>query len=175
VTSELKNLTDGQLKLVPATRAMLKAELAGNHTQIYSRLNVSLPPCWPPELNDADSYVHFLYVLKTVPTAAGWGAHYAVNMQKVSTLVGTDGFVMPPDADGIVEIGYRILKPYRKQGMATCLARLLVEHAFAYNRVKCVIATTYPHLIASIGLLTKLGFAYDGEHEDGIIAYRLAR
>ncbi len=175
MTSELKNLTDGRLTLVPATITMLEAELAGDHTQVFTLLNVSAPPYWPPELNDADSYGHFLNVLKTAPGAEGWGAYYAIHTAPISALVGTGGFIAPPDNKGTVEIGYSILSPNRRQGLATRLSRLLVKKAFADKRVTSVIAHTYPHLIGSIGVLTNAGFLFDGEREGGTVAYCLNR
>ncbi len=175
MTSEPKNLTDGELTLVPATLVLLEAELAGNHSQVFNLLNVSAPSYWPPELNDVDSYGHFLNLLKTVPNAAGWGAYYAVQTKPTPALIGTGGFIAPPDANGVVEIGYSILNQYRRQGFATRLSRLLVKKAFADKRVTGVIAHTYPHLVGSIGVLTKVGFHFDGERDGGTVAYKLTR
>lgn len=168
-------LNDGQLMLVPATRTMIEAELAHNTVKLCKLLGTSAPPYWPPELNDDDSFTHFLNILNTAPDSAEWGAHYAIANHNGYVLVGTGGFVKPPDENGIVEIGYSILTPYRQQGYATQLARLLVKKAFADQRITYVIAKTYPHLIGSIDVLTKVGFDFDGKQDDGTIAYKLGR
>lgn len=175
MTLYTENLTDGQLTLVPATLAMLQAELDINHTQLFNHLDVSPPPYWPPELNDKDSFGHFLNILKTVLNSQGWGAYYAINSKPTRALVGTGGFVVPPDTEGSVEIGYSILRPNQRQGLATRLSRLLVNKAFSDHRVTKVIAHTYPHLIGSIGVLTKIGFQFEGEREDGTVVYKLNR
>lgn len=173
MTIDTHYLTDGQLTLVPATLAMLEAEQTLNHTKVFNSLGVSQPSYWPPELNDKDSFGHFLNILKTVPKSQGWGAYYAITSIGPRTLVGTGGFIAPPNTEGSVEIGYSILQPHRRQGFATRLSQLLVKKAFSNNLVNEVIAHTYPHLVGSIGVLNKVGFQFDGKREGDTVAYKI--
>ena len=82
---------------------------------------------------------------------------------------------MPPNEDGVVEIGYSILPKFRRQGYATRLVKLLVERAFKDERIKLVIAHTFPHLLGSIGVLKNAGFEFMGEVDEGKILFQLKR
>jgi RimJ/RimL family protein N-acetyltransferase len=70
-------------------------------------------------------------------------------------LIGIAGFVAPPAADGIVEIGYAIVREYQRRGFATEAVHALLAAAFADSRVTAVTATTFPDLASSIGVLVK--------------------
>ncbi len=81
-----------------------------------------------------------------------------------------------PDDDGSYMIGYSILPPFRRRGLASEGVASLVEAAFATGRISRVLAETYPHLIASIGVLEKNGFRFIGPGgEEGVIRYELRR
>jgi len=166
-------LTDSRIMMVPATLATLQTELAGDPA-LFGMLGVPSPPYWPPELNDADSFNHFIGMIEANPEALEWGAHYVLLVRPPRTLVASGGFIAPPDEHGCVEIGYSVLKPYRRQGIASALCKLLIKKAFADARVKAVKACTLPELTPSIGVLEKAGFAFTGEKE-GTLTYMLNR
>lgn len=84
------------------------------------------------------------------------------------TLVGTCAFKSPPVAEE-VEIAYFTFSGHEGRGIATCMARHLVELAFE-NGIVRVKAQTLMEKNASTRLLEKLGFSFAGvvEHpEDG--------
>ena len=166
----------GQLMLVPATNTHMKYELSHDYAALYHALDVAAPPYWPPDLNDDDSFRHFQNLLETTPEAAIWGAHYVVLREGDGqrTLVGNGGYVAPPDANGVIEIGYSILAPFRRRGHASGMCKILISQAFANPRVSKVIAHTLPDLVASIGVLKKAGFKRESE-ADGIVRFVLAR
>ena len=76
------------------------------------------------------------------------------------------GFHGPPDTDGWVEIGYRVVASRQREGLAEEAARALLTWAGVAG-VSGVKASVSPHNAASIGLLRKLGFIDAGcyEHE----------
>ena len=83
-------------------------------------------------------------------------------------LIGFCSFVGPPDAEGAVEIGYGIAPGFEGQGYATEAARLLIEQAFASDRVRRVRAHTLPERNASTRVLEKCGFQHCGELIDPV-------
>ncbi len=94
--------------------------------------------------------------------------------------MGSGGYKGPPDADGVVEIGYGLLPAWEGRGLATEAARELVRRAFADPRVGAVAAETLPHLVGSIRVMEKCGMTFErrkpaqGE-EPEIVRYRVAR
>ena len=133
------------------------------------------PTSWPPELNDEDSFNHFFNVLKTLLDADTWNAYYAIGITSGRKLVGSGGFVFPPNEEGMLEIGYSILPEDGRKGIASRLTGFLVNKAFPDERITYVYTTTYPHLVGAIGVLEKNGFKYDGDRDEGIIAYKRYR
>ncbi len=81
-------------------------------------------------------------------------------------VVGHGGFHEPPDADGVVEIGYTVVEAARGRGLAQQAVRLLLERARASGRVRVVRGCTAPDNAASHAVLARCGFVHVGEVED---------
>lgn len=153
----------GNVSIVAATKAMLDAEDHGGEA-IAALLGVTAPVEWPPEHNDADSRAWFRGILAAHPDEPGCGAWYLIADNR---LCGTCGFKGPPDAAGVVEIGYSVLPIEQRRGHATAGVRLLVARAFRDSRVTEVAAETLPSLPPSQGVLLKCGFTLSSRrHED---------
>jgi [ribosomal protein S5]-alanine N-acetyltransferase len=87
-------------------------------------------------------------------------------------LVGVCGFKGPP-VDGTVEIAYGTFSGFEGQGIATEMARFLVERARESGEVTRVIGHTLPERNASTSILAKLGMSFAGEaEEDGMAVWR---
>ena len=158
-----------------ARPAIVRADLEGR-AALAEALGVGVPDSWPPELYDDDARAFALARLEAAPEEFGWWHHYVVETDPVPTLAGIAGFKGPPDADGVVEVGYSILPERRRRGLATEAVGALVAKAFATDGVRSVVAETYPGLEASIGVLEKLGFEKAGAgSEPGVVRYRLQR
>jgi RimJ/RimL family protein N-acetyltransferase len=140
-------------------------------------LELAIDPGWPPQLYDRAAVEWGLALLEGDPDAAGWGPHYfAIGRGRVGLLVGAGGFKGKPDASGEVEIGYSIVASHRGKGLATAAAEGMVARAFADPRVTAVIAQTLPSLRASIRVLEKAGFHWDGEgDEKGVVRFIIKR
>src|ERR1044072_5590128 len=87
-------------------------------------------------------------------------------------VIGTAGFVGPPDSAGSVEIAYGIVPDYEGRGYATEAAAALVAFARSDTRVRALCAHTLPARNASTRVLEKCGFRLTGEMHhptDGLI------
>jgi RimJ/RimL family protein N-acetyltransferase len=79
--------------------------------------------------------------------------------------IGTCAFKSPP-VDGRVEIAYFTFPDHEGQGLATEMARQLVQLAHETDRSLVVAAQTLPHENASTSILRKLGFNCVGTAQD---------
>ncbi len=83
--------------------------------------------------------------------------------------VGACSFKAPPK-DGHVEIAYFTFPGFEGRGIATAMAKQLIEVARATDRDLVVLAQTLPEMNASTRILHKLGFTHRGtvvHPEDG--------
>lgn len=150
------DILTARLVLRPATAVTLRADLAGR-AGLARALDAHVPDDWPPDLYDADAIGWTIRALERDPAAADWLGYYFLRAADPNVLIGVGGFKGPPDGDGVVEIGYSIVRSERRRGFATEASRGLLDHAFSDDRVRRVAAETLPDLVASIGVLVKLG------------------
>jgi ribosomal-protein-alanine N-acetyltransferase len=109
--------------------------------------------------------------LKSHPAARGWWTYLFIHTPD-QTLIGLGGYKGEPNEDGVVEIGYEIAPAYRRRGLAMEAARGMIDHAFAHDHIKAVLAHTLPEQNASTRVLEKLGMKQTGtvnDPEDGEI------
>lgn len=137
-----------------------------------------MPASWPPEFLDSPSLEFILERLGKGPEQASWWLYFAILVHGPGgrTLIGSAGYKGPPSADGMLEVGYGIVREQQRQGYASEAVRGLLAHAFALSAVNRVIAETLPELVASIGVLRKCGFRLTGPgSEPGVIRFELTR
>lgn len=166
-----------RLDLVPATPVLTRAAL-GPPDLLATSIDAAVPASWPPQYLDAAALEFTLARLAQGPEQAGWWMHFIVlrEGEKGRTLVGTGGYVGPPNAAGIVEIGYGIVPDHQRRGYASEAVRGMVRGAFDHPAVATVVAHTLPELAPSIGVLKKCGFRLTGPGaEEGTIRFELAR
>jgi len=90
------------------------------------------------------------------PDLAEWYG-FIVELES-NTVVGTMGFKMPPDEEGLIEIGYGIHHTFQGKGYATEMAVALIDWAFQQKNVKGITATNVlKNNHPSIKILEKLG------------------
>jgi RimJ/RimL family protein N-acetyltransferase len=157
-----------RLELIPASEEALRGELTGS-AALAAALHCEVPSTWPPDLYDADAVNYSLNWLLAHPAQAAWSFYYIVRRGHAngrSLLIGAGGFKGPADAEGVVEIGYSIVRDHQRLGYATEAVEGWLRFAFASKEVKTVIGQTLPSLIASIGVLEKLGFRFAGAGSD---------
>ncbi len=168
-----------RLRLVAATAALLRAELAGPDV-LAAALGTTVPPHWPPELYDRDAVLHSLAAAEaSAHDPPRWGSWYVVEPSadgQSDTLAGVCGFHGPPTGEGDVEVGYSLLPAFRGRGYATEAVRALASFAFADPAVRRVAAETLPHLGASIRVMERAGFApADDPSSPEVVRYELPR
>ena len=104
--------------------------------------------------------------LRADPAELPWLYRAAV-LRATGEVVGRGGLHAPPDADGTVEIGYRVVPSWRRQGIATEIATALVDQARDGGAVRCLASTT-PDNAASQAVIRRLGFVRTGEQMDEV-------
>jgi [ribosomal protein S5]-alanine N-acetyltransferase len=97
-----------------------------------------------------------------------------VTREQPSILIGTLGGL--PRTETEAEVGYGILPPWQRQGLATEGLLALLEEIRRRKSVLTFTAQTFPHLVASVRVLEKCGFAQAGAgDEEGTVRYRRGR
>ena len=108
--------------------------------------------------------------LTTDPSSARWIVRAAV-AEPEGWVVGYAGFHGPPDALGMVEVGYSVAEPYRRQGYGRAILTALLRRAANEPGVSIVRATISPDNIASLATIRRFAFTPVGEQwddEDGL-------
>jgi len=121
-----------------------------------------------PEEFLADTWLWSLRLGQLVgePDQAPWLVR-AVLDPDARIVVGHAGFHGPPDGDGMVEVGYRIVPAHRRQGYARAALHELLAFARAHG-VRRARASISPDNVASLALVAGEGFVQTGEHWDEI-------
>lgn len=99
------------------------------------------------------------------PESAAWVAWLALDGAS-NRLVGYTGFHGPPDANGMVEVGYSVLPELRRRGYATAILGALLSSASDVPEVRVVRATISPQNTASLAVIAKFPFVEVGEQWD---------
>ena len=111
------------------------------------------------------------------PASAAWITGVVWDPER-GVAVGRAGYHGPPDAAGMVEVGYSIDPQYRRQGYARAALRALLARAAAEPPVRTFRATIAPDNLASRDLVLAHGLTEVGEQwddEDGLeIVYEVA-
>lgn len=167
-----------RLLFVAASPALLQAELSSTN-ELARMLNVAIPADWPPGEYDQDAMHFFLDQLVTGgPDVAGWYSWYVVAYptgNKPATLVAGAGYFGPPNAFGVLEIGYSVSAGWQRRGLATEIVTTLVGQGWQHLQVKQIIAHTLPENVASIGVLTKNGFLPTASDDPEKLCFELFR
>ena len=143
-----------QMELVEATPELLHHALAGNKA-LSRHLGAEVPLHWTEFAPRSLEYT--LTQLGKGPEQTGWWTYFPIWLPD-QILVGSCGFKGPPDATGIVEIGYETAVTYRGRGMASRMARLLTQDAWSDERVRTIQAHTLAKENPSTAILRRLGF-----------------
>jgi RimJ/RimL family protein N-acetyltransferase len=104
------------------------------------------------------------------PASAAWVTGVIWDEQR-QLAVGRAGYHGPPDANGMVEIGYAVEPAHRRQGYARAALEALLRRAAEEPAVRRVRATITPDNDASYRLAAQYGFVKVGEQwddEDGL-------
>ena len=160
VTSSIQRIATKSLHLVPQTREDARASVE----QMPADERAQVSPAWLAQLDRSSSIDPRIHGFLLVSLDNGG-------------LVGHCGFTGPPNADGTIEIAYRVDAEHRCKGYATEAAGALVSYAFEHGPARIVRAHTLPEPDASTRVLLKCGFQRTGEvnHPDDGLVWRWER
>ncbi len=99
------------------------------------------------------------------PAVNPWLLRIAV-LRATGEIVGLVNFHAPPDADGMVEIGYRVLPAYRRHGYAREMAATMWAYAASHPDVRVLRATFAPDNAGSRAIVEGAGLRHVGEQDD---------
>lgn len=126
-----------------------------NLEELVSRLPIAVPEEWPTD--EIKSILPFyIEKLEKDPSILGWGPWLIIDYHN-REIIGNAGFKGNPDVDGVIEVGYQILKNYQKQGYGYEAVYSLINWAFLHDNVKSIVAECDDSNIGSIRILEKLG------------------
>jgi ribosomal-protein-alanine N-acetyltransferase len=156
----------GVLEFMPATLRVLR-HLAADPEDFAEQYGIRLH-----ELSQdiAEHSLNFLksFAYETRPDHLG----YLVFEGESQQMVGTCSFKGRP-LEGVVEIAYYTLPGYEGRGIATEMAKFLLDRAAGMPEVDTVVAHTLPEPNASTRVLEKIGMSFAGDGtEDGEPVWR---
>lgn len=124
-------------------------------------LGVAVPLEWP-EFPEAFALPDIGAESASEPEPNRWPGYLFVDRRK-GALIGNGGYSGEPNTAGEVEVGYEVASAYRNLGYASEAVRALVDNALQVSEVTAVIAHTLAAENASVRVLRKVGFQWDGE------------
>ncbi len=169
----------GRLLLEAGTADDIRAEI-DSPGRLGLALDADVPADWPPGEYDRNAQEFFREKMESAgDSGSGWYVWYAIMPAHSGgrrSLIGTGGYLGPPNGEGHVEIGYSVSEAWRGKGLAREMVKGLVDHALADSRVKRVLAHTSAGNAASRSVLEKSGFHLAGPGaEPGTIRYELLK
>lgn len=167
-----------RLTLVPATRAILAADL-NDRGRLSGLLGAAIPAAWPPPLMDEGVIREFLRMQDNPagPLFATWYWVLDNPANRTRTLIGNGGILSAEGQPDTAVLGYSVLEEFWNWGYATEAVSALIPIIFSLSGITRIIATTYPDLPASIRVLEKDGFVRTTEvpsgsgAEEGTVCY----
>jgi ribosomal-protein-alanine N-acetyltransferase len=145
-------------------RLLLARDLDGASAEVGTRVPDDLP-------DQLDNFLQFRIAdLEEDPAAQPWLGRAIIRTEPDGTtrFVGTAGFHTRPDADGRVEVGYRVEPQYRRQRVASEVVRALFDWAAREHGVHRFRAAVAPGNVASLAIISRLGFRQTGVQIDDI-------
>jgi ribosomal-protein-alanine N-acetyltransferase len=149
----MQELETQRLKLIPFTLELKKVALT-ERARLAEMLGVAIPDAWPGA-DMLEALPHFIEVMQQDPAGLVWDGIIIHKADRVA--IGGIGFHGPPDAAGMVEIGYNIIPAYEGQGYATEMARRVIEWALQTPGIQVITAECLDDNIGSIRVLEKVG------------------
>jgi RimJ/RimL family protein N-acetyltransferase len=150
---------------VHAMQALLSGDLAGASAAAGVRLTDYF-------IEDSSIWLWRIRVdqIRRDPMSAGWVARAVVD-EETGLVIGHASFHGPPDAVGMVEVGYSVDPRYRRRGHARQMLAALIGRARTEPQVRIVRASISPDNAASLATIARFGFNQVGEQwddEDGL-------
>jgi [ribosomal protein S5]-alanine N-acetyltransferase len=155
------NIETPRLQLVCCNKEILETMFSGE-AQLPELLQINIPKKWT-EFGEA-AFRYTYDKLSAGQAKIEWWAYLPV-LKKTRTLLGSCGYKGHP-SNGMIEIGYEVAELYRGMGIATEMAKALIEKAFTSEEVDYVQAHTLAVENESGSVLKKCGMKRMEELED---------
>ncbi len=155
-----------RFELLSMSLPFMRQLLARDIEAAAREIGASVPSDLPDRL---DNFLQFRIAdLTEDASAQPWLGRAIVLTEPDGTrrIIGSAGFHSPPDADGRVEVGYRVEPEYRRQGVATEVVRALFDWAAREHGVTRFRAAVAPDNVASLAIVGRLGFRQTGVQID---------
>jgi RimJ/RimL family protein N-acetyltransferase len=148
---------------LPFMRALVERDLPAAEAEIGMPVPAGLP-------DELDGFLQYRIAdLSVDPEAQPWlGRAIVLQTDAGPRIIGTVGFHSPPDADGRIEIGYRVDEAYRRTGVASEVVRAMFDWAAREHGVTRFRASVAPENIASLATIGRFGFRHVGEQIDDV-------
>lgn len=156
-----------RFELVSMSLAFMRALLARDLAAAEAEIGAEVPPDLPDGL---DHFLQFRIAdMEVDPSWQPWlGRAIVLDDDAGRRIIGSAGFHAPPDADGRVEIGYRVRPEHRRRGVATEVVHALFDWAAREQGVTRFRASIAPDNVASRAIIEGLGFREVGRQLDDI-------
>ena len=161
------SIRTARFELVSMSLAFMHHLVARDLAAAEAEIDAVIPVDFPDRL---DGFLQFRIAdLSTDPAAQPWLGRSIVLTEPdgLRVVIGSAGFHAPPGPDGRVEIGYRVEPGYRRQGVATEVARAMFDwaHEHGVDRFR---ASVSPDNVASLAIIRGFGFEQVGVQIDDI-------
>ena len=157
-----------RFELVSMSMPFMLLLLAREIEAAAAEIGANVPTDFPDWL---DGFLQFRIVdLEADPAMQPWLGRAIVATEADGTrqIIGSCGFHASPDAEGRVEVGYRVEPEYRRQGVASEVVRALFDWAAREHGVQKFRASTTPDNIGSLTIIRGFGFRQTGVQMDDV-------
>ena len=157
-----------RFELVSMSMRFMRLLLARDIDGAAAEIGAAVPEGLPEQL---DNFLQFRIAdLEVDPSAQPWLGRAIVVTEPDDTrrIIWSAGFHQPPDADGRVEVGYRVEPVWRRQGIATEVVRALFDWAAREHGIHRFRASVSPNNVPSLAIIRGFGFRQTGVQIDDI-------
>lgn len=162
-------VSSDRLDLVPMTLELMEALLRGDRESAQAMVDYRISADWPQRM---ESVLRFRSAIaRKQPEALPLLLRAMVLRADPEVAVGRIGFHGPPDEEGVLEIGYEVFPPYRRQGFAREAVLAMLRWVQRDPGVHRFRASVSPENLPSRNLVTAIGFIEVGsqwDEEDGL-------
>lgn len=145
---------------------MVRKSDADDLFELCKRPETSRYSCWRPHRSLKETRDYISYRLTQYRKRCCF--FFVVEERVSKRVIGTCSYASFDEDYKIAEIGYSILSDKWNIGYATETAAALIGYAFNRIGVQRVFARVLPQNLASVRVLEKLGFVYEGTHKKDV-------
>ncbi len=147
-----ETIASAELDLIPIPINVLELVRDRRRVELASAFGMPVAETW---MEGMEGHAALWIQRKQDPALDHTWLARAIILRNIQTVIGHMGFHFPPDARGMVEIGYTIEPDYRLRGYATAAAQALADAAHAAGAT-VLRASVSPQNAASLAVIAHL-------------------